>query len=143
MEEKKLKLQVEQIVIGLLLISIITGCSCSPPSSGPHILKIYDGPELPQNKIAMVTMDMTLDPLLVDGVYPKYPEVNFFPWVLKILPGEHTIQLRFFASGNTGKTYSTSPQSVTFTAEAGKTYKIKDGFSGWSGTWNPYIEEVK
>ncbi|MCG6536091.1 MAG: hypothetical protein L7F78_15670, partial [Syntrophales bacterium LBB04] len=112
----------------LLSILILTSCTTTA--------KLYEGPELPQHRIATVTMATSLGVVTVDGVRPEGLMPGLMARILKMLPGRHTITL-FYASE---RAYSKSNQSVTFVAEAGKSYHIHALLFGLN--WSPSITEI-
>jgi hypothetical protein len=109
-------------VLALLFALLLTGCVTTA--------NMYEGPELPRNKIAVVTMGMSLGVLTVDGVKGQGT------MTLKVLPGKHTITL-FYGDGSRK---STASQTVTFIAEAGRSYHINANVTG--STWRPTVVEI-
>jgi hypothetical protein len=120
------KNQVRTKIITLLLPIVMIGCG--------NTLKLYMGPELPQDKIAIFQLAPSLYTVSVDDV--EIPDW-YLDADLLMLPGHHTIELGF----GTEKYYSEDTITISVEAEAGKQYYIE---SGWNlQSWNPYIRELE
>jgi hypothetical protein len=116
--------QIRAKIIILLLPVVIVGCATT--------LKLYEGPKLPQDKIAIIQLGPNVCAVTVDGVDTKYSEADLF-----LLPGNHTIEI-FYISADYR---SEDSQIISFKAEAGKQYYIESGFNFRS--WEPYIREME
>lgn len=102
-------------MFGILLVfsGPTVGCSIT--------MKAYTGPDLPDDRVATITTrarhfysDVQL--VAVDG------QRALFATKAKVLPGRHTIDVRYVSGGGCGG--SETPAALTLDAEAGRVYEI-------------------
>jgi hypothetical protein len=107
-----------------LLAVLISGCTTIA----------YEGSSRPDSEVATIESERT-HVTTIDGKEVPYSGANFAKF--KVLPGEHTIgvALNDTSMSRTAK----RPLSVTFRAEAGKTYLTRPVYSG--NLWRPEIVE--
>ncbi|MFC1884931.1 hypothetical protein ACFL2O_09175 [Thermodesulfobacteriota bacterium] len=129
---KKLSL----ILILLFYLQVmISGCA------SVESYRNYNGNLLPINKVAFLTYK---DPFFhftwiesVDGVV-----VNRFANLFEILPGNHTIGVKWSTSTTSKSYYSEWPQYITFNARPGHTYIVVPNADIRLRTWNPQIMDI-
>lgn len=88
----------------------------------------YEGPKRPDSELATIESDRTMV-VMIDGKKTPYSGGNYASF--KVLPGERTLA----ANLNDHSAYprartSTQPQSVLFTAEAGRIYVTRPVYDG-------------
>ncbi len=103
----------------------------------PQIL--YDGFFRPPSELCTVKHDSsTIKWIDFDGHQTTGDSVY-------VLPGTHTIQLRYWSSHYAGTTYFSDPVILKFTCFAGHTYESKGSIHSSIGhrTWRPYVADVR
>lgn len=110
-----------------LLVGVVLLSSCTAMLEGMTVQKVYDGPELPDTKVATVkgaTWPMVTS-VLVDGKdTSKYLSL---PLVVKLLPGKHVIVFLCQDCGGIKSTCSGYRDSIVLELEfeAGHVYTIE------------------
>jgi hypothetical protein len=100
--------------------------------AAPFTAKLYEGPELPADQVSTVAVDMSLAVLAVDGADARYNGMT----KLNMLPGQHTMSLRYSDGNHESKGF----QTIKFSAQPGKTYKVNSWRRGL--TWGATVTEV-
>ena len=119
-------------IIGITILTmLVSGCA---PIPGCTINRMYSGPAMPSNRIALLTRDNKYVSLIsFDGRRDcNYLSKNK---ELEILPGEHTIEIFY----NDGHQSSIVSITRTFTAEPGFRYTIMSNVNRNHSGWNPWI----
>lgn len=142
----------------VLLCSILAMYGCTPKCFPPKLYKLYLGPDLPRDRIAVVFLGpplklMTIDGQIVHGGWGRYCGDSHH---LQLHPGPHTIEVAYVFYRGNRKYYSTTDKVIKFEAKAGRTYRIEAISTmftptkkhWWSdeppgyGTWNVRIEKI-
>ncbi len=112
-------------IIFLLAIFVISSCS-------PKVYRIYQGTELPMDKIAVLFLDGHVLNVEIDGKDVRVNKWELFYFgvnsKIELLPGKHIILVTYSHSGNSyGKTFHHygSPIRIVFYAKPGHTYELK------------------
>lgn len=126
----------------------VLAISCAPPG----IYKLYEGPKLPSEKIAVLKNSPAGRYIyieLVDGIPPPTTQGNTVygsyldgSFRIELLPGKHTLSVKYYCSSRVYTTYSIHNQEITFYAEAGKVYTVKGGVVLFH-EWEAWVEEIK
>lgn len=117
-------------ILALLACVLLISCSITTR-------RMYEGPDLPRQKVATLTEGDLIQVIGIDDVSvpKKYPGMDIFNF--EVLPGEHTLTLRYDPTGGefigktgfhntyTGMKYKELEKQITAEFQAGKTYLIK------------------
>ena len=115
------KLKSIHVLIFIFLLAYFVGCAS---------VKQYSGPELPNDKVARIIGEEGIEILGIDG------EKHFtLPREILILPGEHTLLVRYYKYGN-GRG---EPIMIKLNTEAGHVYQIKKEVHLSRTRWNAWI----
>ena len=119
-------------LVALLLMVIGAGCN-------PVATKMYEGPTLPIEQLAVLYRMEHAAIATVDG---KWPGPVFTNTPIHLLPGEHSVQVNFSKPSDYSSSvyYSSKPVEVKFNALAGHEYEVHASQTGPMG-WSAAIQE--
>lgn len=127
-----------------VLICVLSGCT--------YYTKMYSGPELRKDQIAVLKGDIALKVIAVDGVVKEYTSNDYHGplayrgFEIYLLPGTHSVKIGYNANHMVYRVTSTLNRVLSFEAVAGRVYWIYAGQTGdvkyGNAKWNPYIEDV-
>ena len=121
-------------------ITVLTMTSCATGFN-----RLYEGPPKTQDQVAFLISDGNeiFSPTVVADTVDSKPVIRSDwdgRWKCELLPGPHTVTVRYFKSH--GDYFETSdPVMLHFTAEAGRTYFVDRGLG--DHTWNPSIDYIR
>lgn len=132
-------LTVLRICYYLFVFLIMSGCS------GPHVHKLYPNSgfvDLPEKQIAILLIAPPIQIDIVDfrNIPSKKGIYSGDSHRFELLPGQHTIFVRYWEPTTRGERYSNNSIKLTFTALAGHKYRVKHSSGG--KTWNVWVEDV-
>lgn len=109
-----------RLVVALLLVALNSGCA----------IKMYSGPSLPKERIAILYRTTNSAINKVDGKWPGFVTTST---PIHLLPGEHTVTVHFSKPTSLGTIHSLEPINVTFDAAAGRQYEViaQGDATGW------------
>lgn len=130
----------------ILLPLVLTACATA-------VTRLYSGSQKPQTETSLlkqtgkvygkfpvlVSVDGQIgtDVLQVGGEWQKcYNSRWNCGFQIELLPGSHTIEVRYLSAGYNQQTYSADSKTITFNAEAGKVYTIKINAEEEKGAWS-------
>jgi hypothetical protein len=132
----------------LTILSVVCGCASTCRT------KMYPGPELSKQEIAILKGGTELDVRAVDGVAKKYtPRVFKGPiaghrgFEIHLLPGVHTVQVGLhgmetdYRKQQTVSYWSKQDKIISFKAIAGHVYWISSGRAGFDD-WHPGVVDI-
>lgn len=97
----------------VLVALVIFVCGCSS-------VKTYDGPERPRSNIAILER---FSPAVINNIDGKFRGIGDLD-THEFLPGPHVLKVHFVKGDRSGLHYSPDPVTLSFTAEAGASYKL-------------------
>jgi hypothetical protein len=120
-------------IVVLMTVLILWGC-------GPSLVRMYSGPELPEDRIAKLEFYEPIRVYSLDGI-----QVSLNWGVIAMLPGSHTVSVGYFNAfsgldpGMSDYKYSIGNISLSFDAKPGHTYGIR--YSREGNSWRAWIED--
>jgi hypothetical protein len=128
----------------------IVGVVCIVGSCAPTF-RLYSGPELPKQEIAVLRIDAEVVVKAVDGSSTYFLKTGWGGMKLHLLPGRHVIKVGYSETTSLGTRlmgiYSTDDVVLQFVALVGHVYRVRAKQFGTpylprSMTWQVYIEDV-
>lgn len=117
----------------LMALIAVFGCSTA---------RFYNGPERPRSELALIKVDIshewiedTDDSVRIVGINGSKTRTKS-AWVE---PGTCAIQLEFENSYEGREYFSRAPTTISFNAEAGKTYTVGHSYDYLEGTWSAWL----
>ena len=134
-------------VKAIILLTIFVSCGCMM-----YTHKMYYGPELPREQIAVLLHgEGYIKITSIDG-QPRNISSGLFgePSKIQLLPGPHKVSVAYEAKYRfeTTTTYRSKEDIIiSFDAKAGDTYRLKSErknveIFGDIGTWDAWIEDI-
>jgi len=115
------------------LLLMVIGACCGTAT------KMYEGPTLPKEQLAILYRTENAGIAAVDG---KWPGMVFTTTPIHLLPGEHSVQVNFSKPSDysASRYYSVKPIEVKFNALAGHEYEVLARLTG-PISWSAVIQE--
>lgn len=126
-----------------IIFAMVTLAGCALLTKN---IKTYEGPDRPQDEIAIIKIDNNIGFVAIDGNrnfrFYAGSSIWDYGYEISILPGNHIFNVYFSESSSAiyGTYRSLTDVSIRLSAEAGHIYRIK--YERKFTTWKAWIEDI-